>query len=160
MGCSAPVPRWEVFMLRLRDNMTTDFVTVSPELTIRDAMALLATRRAALELSRGRSWVVGSGRCVDDSVGGFSATSPWAQFAERSQEVSPRARVKAGSPSCARQIRDRGVDSSPTRSRNPTNPRTYRGPSPHFLPTVPAAENLGRAESLIDRGAGRNRTGE
>ena len=63
-------------MLRLRDIMTTDFVTVSPELTIRDAMALLATRRAALQLSRGRSWVVVSGRCVGDSVGGFSATSP------------------------------------------------------------------------------------
>lgn len=31
-------------MLRLRDIMTTDVVTLSPELTLRDAMALLATR--------------------------------------------------------------------------------------------------------------------
>ncbi|MEW5916367.1 MAG: CBS domain-containing protein [Gemmatimonadota bacterium] len=31
-------------MLRLRDIMTTDVVTVSPELTVRDAMALFATR--------------------------------------------------------------------------------------------------------------------
>lgn len=31
-------------MLRLRDIMTTDVVTISPELTLRDAMALLASR--------------------------------------------------------------------------------------------------------------------
>ena len=31
-------------MLRLRDIMTTDVITVSPELTLRDAMALLAAR--------------------------------------------------------------------------------------------------------------------
>ena len=31
-------------MLRLRDIMTTDVVTISPELTVRDAMALLASR--------------------------------------------------------------------------------------------------------------------
>lgn len=31
-------------MLRLRDIMTTDVVTLSPELTLRDAMTLLATR--------------------------------------------------------------------------------------------------------------------
>ncbi len=31
-------------MLRLRDIMTTDVVTLSPELTLRDAMALLASR--------------------------------------------------------------------------------------------------------------------
>ena len=34
-------------MLRLRDIMTTDVVTVSPELTIRDAMALFATRHVS-----------------------------------------------------------------------------------------------------------------
>ena len=34
-------------MLRLRDIMTTDVLTVSPELTIRDAMALLSTRHVS-----------------------------------------------------------------------------------------------------------------
>jgi CBS domain-containing protein len=34
-------------MLRLRDIMTTDVVTVGPELTIRDAMALFATRHVS-----------------------------------------------------------------------------------------------------------------
>ena len=36
--------RWEGYMLRLRDIMTTDVVTVSPQTTLRDAAELLAAR--------------------------------------------------------------------------------------------------------------------
>src|SRR5574338_1592264 len=43
MRCGAPSQHQEVSMLRLRDIMTTDVVTVPPALTIRDAMALFAT---------------------------------------------------------------------------------------------------------------------
>ena len=61
-------------MLALRDIMTRDVVTVSPELSLRDAMALLTTQHisGAPVVSRGR--VVGVVSLTD--LAGFAASSP------------------------------------------------------------------------------------
>lgn len=71
-------------MLRLRDIMTTNVVTVSPELTIRDAMALLSTRHLSGAPVLAGKKVLGVVSLTD--LAGFAAAEPAAPT-ERPQQA-------------------------------------------------------------------------
>ena len=63
-------------MLKLRDIMTTDIVTVTPETTVRDAMELLATRHVSGAPVMNQSEIVGVVTTAD--LLSFAASTPGA----------------------------------------------------------------------------------